>query len=59
MDDANATAAGRVGPNNEGEATTMVTAGAPPTSGASGIIARAMFGAGGAIARATSRAGGA
>ena len=52
INDANATAAaGRVGLNNEGEATARATARAPPTSGAGGVTARATSGAGGATAR--------
>ena len=48
-----------MGPNNEGEATARVTAGAPPISGAGGVTTGATSGASGVTARAISGAGGA
>ena len=62
VNDANVTAAaGRVGSDNESEATATATvmAGAPLTSRAGGVTARATSGAGGVMVRATSGAGGA
>ena len=57
MDNANTTAAAsKVSPNNKGEATVRVTARAPLTSGANGVIIRVTFKAGGVMVRAISGA---
>ena len=57
VDNVNITAAaGRVGPNNEGEAIIRAIVRAPPISRAGGVMVRVMFKASGVIARAISGA---